>query len=332
MHRILILCSSLCLTPSVFAQQVTVEVWNLARQGNPPVPSSSAIVRAARAANLPPGVPAPPQRPADSVPQQNQYVLNATGLGPLVDVMIRQTDYHPWAVRDLYLAPGGDQNVNVQLFKYDYPIKAPECFALKTQYELLFRSEQRLTPNASRKEVEHRARLKYADGLLALPNPSRQEMQSPWVSQMLAEMDDNDRNELENMLDGLFDLYKMNGFEQYVPSAWQTTYISPNGPVESEVRLYGNHGTYSTGDGRLHTLDEIDIFYEENENGAGGFVIAGTWRFRDPSSSGSFRWLVDESEEAFSGTWQFAGRNERRSWTGRRLLQPPDGQPAPPAN
>src|ERR1700752_4660720 len=129
---------SLCIliATGVCAQQVTVEVWKLDTEGGQPVPSNKASVRRYRASNQPSGPNVEPQLPTATGPQQNQYVLNASGLGPLVDVTIRQEGYHPWAVRDLFVASGGEQKVSVQLFKYDYPIKAPECFALKTQYEL----------------------------------------------------------------------------------------------------------------------------------------------------------------------------------------------------
>lgn len=320
-----------CLTTPtwVCAQQITVEVWNLALEGRPAVPSSAANVRRYRAANQRPAPDPAPQRPVAAGPRKNEYVLDASGLGPLVDIIVNQQDYHVWTVRDLFVAPGSDQRIVVQLFKRDFPIKAPECFALKTQYELLFRTEQRLNPNARKKEVERSARLKYADGLLALPNPSRYEYQHPWVEQMLNAMEPDDQGELNNMLNGLFDLYEMDAMAQFVPTRWDTTFESPNGPVRSEVRLYGTYGEYTTEDGRSHQLNQMDIYPEDTDNGGEGYVIEGTWRFRNPPSTGTFRWLVDQ-ELNFNGSWQYAGENRRRPWTGRQVEQIKGGSPPPP--
>jgi hypothetical protein len=328
MIRFLSLCLGLGIAQSLLAQTITVEVWNLTRPENPPQPSSEAAVRISTAANVPPGPAAPQKRPTPSGPMQNQYVLEGAPLGPLVDVTVRQTGYHPWVARDLYMSSGGEQRINVQLFKYDYPIKAPECFALKTQYELFFRKEQRFNPGASRKQVQHFARVKYADGLLALPNPSRRHYQSQETRRMLEQMNEDDRDELDNMIDGLFDLYDMNSFEQFAPSTWKTRYVTPGGgTVNNEVRLFGNHGTYVTSDGNKHVLENIDMFYAEDNNGNGANIIAGDWRFApgtNSESSGTFRWKLEGDERHFEGVWSQKGDNTKRSWKGDRIDMRPD--------
>jgi hypothetical protein len=336
MNRTLIVCLVLSLSPSVVAQTINVDVWTLTRPGSPPLPSSTAAVRISTAANVPAGSAIRPQQPTAGGPRQNQYSLDASQFGSLVDIICRQTGHHPWAARDLYVGSGADQNINVQLFRHDYPIKAPQCFALKTEYELLFRkeqrlfrNEQRLSPEAARKEIEHLARVKYANGILALPNPSRQDFQSEETRQMLADMTDDDRDELNNMLNGLFNLYEMDGFERYVPSLWQTSYVAVNRQtVNCEVRLFGNHGTYTTSSGR-HLLENVDFFTEENADGGGTDVISGNWRFapgNNNESRGTFRWQVDGGETHFEGFFQRDGDSNRFPWTGDRVEQPIQGE------
>lgn len=353
MTRYLAPCLFLILSCPGLAQTVTVEVWTHTRPGNPPQPSSSAAVRMFPAANIPTGVNIPVQKPVASGPRQNQYVLNSSTVGPLVDVTALQTGYHPWTARDLYVVAGEDQKLGVQLFKHDYPIKAPQCFALKTQYELLFRKEQRLLRNDPRldydaelKAVQHIARLKYADGILALPNPSRMDVQSEETNQMLREMTRESRDELNGMLNGLIDLYEMDQFEQYTPSRWKTQYKALNGEaVNSEVRLFGTHGTYTAGNEAKHLLENIDIFYEENEDGDSHDVIAGHWRFAPDTpqeSKGTFRWLVDGGGDHFQGYFQRPGDGNKYSWTGDLVPQPQrdesedvssdGGHPAPPVD
>ncbi len=315
---------TLTLTQPLAAQTIKVDVWTLTVPGTPPQPSNSAAVRISTAANVSSVQGVRPQQPTAGGPMQNQYILDASQLGSLVDVTCRQTGHHPWAARDLYVGSGTDQNINIQLFQYDYPIKAPQCFALKTEYELLFRKEQRQSPNAKRSEIQHVARVKYADGILALPNPSRQHVQSAETRQMLAEMTNDDRDELNDMLRGLFNLYDMDGFVRYVPSLWQTSYVAVNGQtVNSEVRLFGNHGTYSTPNGK-HLLENVDIANEENEDGGTNDVITGNWRFSpgsDNEATGTFRWKVDGSENHFDGFFQKRGDNQKWSWTGDRVEQ-----------
>ncbi len=322
MNRLILLLACIVYSQPLAAQTIKVDVWSLIQPFTPPQPSQTASVRISTAANVPPGATIQPQRPVPSGPNQNQYILDASQFGSVVDVTCRQTGHHPWTVRDLYVGSGSDQDIHVQLFRYDYPIKAPQCFALKTEYELLFRTEQRLTPHVERKEIQRRARLKYAGGLLALPNPSRQDFQSPATQQMLAEMTYEDRDELDDMLNGLFKLYDMDGFVRYTPSVWQTSYVAVNGQtVNSEVRLFGNHGTYST-PGRTHVLDNIDIVTEETQDGNFTDIITGTWRFSPGSpneSAGTFRWTIDGSGDHFNGTFQMAGGNQTWNWTGNRL-------------
>jgi hypothetical protein len=149
-------CIGLCLlglVHSARAQTITVVVWNLPAQGNL-LPNTRAQVQAVPAANTNVRNESRPQQAVAGGEPRNTYTLNVSALG-------------------LFVRPGTDQRLDVQLFHFNYPILAPECFALKTQYELLFRSEARLNPRRSREEIEHIARLKYADGLLALPNPNR---------------------------------------------------------------------------------------------------------------------------------------------------------------
>ena len=342
MTRILFVCFGLIIPQTVVGQTISVDVWTLTQPGTPPQPSNAATVRISTAANVPPGQPVQPQQPTAGGPMQNQYLLEASQLGSLVDITCRQTGHHPWTARDLYVGSGLDQNINVQLFKYDYPIKAPQCFALKTEYELLFRKEQRLWPYADRKEIQHHARVKYAGGILTLPNWSRKHVQSAENRQMLEEMTDDDRRELSEMLNGLFNLYDMDGYVRYTPSVWQTSYVAVNGQtVNSEVRLFGNHGTYSTPNGK-HLLENVDIFTEEHDDGSGTDVITGNWRFAPGSpneSSGPFQWKVDGSENHFEGHFQRIGDDNKWSWTGDRVEQPLQdesdfgasdiGQPAP---
>ncbi len=351
MSRVLSVACFIVWTNIVQAQQVTIEVHNLVNQGALPIPSSTATVRISRAANLPllPMVPVRP--PAATGPSSNQYVLQGLGIGPLADIKVSDRGCHPWAVRDLLVGTSGEQRLVVQLFRLDYPIKAPQCFALKTEYERLFRDEQQkvleeqmrqpnpnLDPDRLLRIARRAARMQYADGLLALPNPDRRDRQPLWVRQMLEEMEQQqdlqpsqyDIDELENMVDGLFRQYDMNGFEQFVPSRWQTTYQSPNGPVNSEVMLYGTYGTFSGAGGRLQTLDHIDMAYEENENGDGGFVISGRWRIPGTNSSGTFHWKVDDADQQFRGTMESSGNNAVRQWSGRRNEFAYDGSPFPP--
>ena len=322
MKRILFVFLGLMLEQPLGAQNIKVDVWTLTVPGTSPQPSNSAAVRISTAANVSSVQGGRPQQPTAGGPMQNQYVLDASQFGSLVDVTCRQAGHHPWAARDLYVGSGTDQNINVQLFQYDYPIKAPQCFAIKTEYELLFRKEQRLSPNAKRSEIQHVARLKYADGILALPNPSRQHVQSAETRQMLDEMTNDDRDELNDMLRGLFNLYEMDGFVRYAPSLWQTSYVAVNGQtVNSEVRLFGNHGTYSTPNGK-HLLENVDITIEENEDGGTNDVITGNWRFspgNNNESTGTFRWVVDGSENHFEGFFQKRGDNEKWAWTGDRI-------------
>ena len=304
----------------VFSQSVTIEVWTYTSPGVPQAPSNQASVRIYPASNIPTNTNVPVQRPTPTGPNQNQYVLDGASVGSLVDITVRQENHHVWTVRDLYVGGGDPQKLSVQLFRYDYPIKAPQCFALKTQYELLFREEQRLAPRVDRKEIQHRVRLKYADGVLALPNPSRQHVQSEEIRQMLKEMKYEDRDELNDMVNGLFKLYEMDGFVRFAPSIWNSQYQTPGGQmVDSEVRIQGNRGTYMV-NGVAHQLEGIDIFTEENSDGGSTDIITGQWRFTQggQASGGDFRWKVD-GENHFDGVYHFEGRDQSLTWSGDRV-------------
>ena len=358
MFRCLVVCFALLAAQTAEAQKITVEVWKLKSLDGDLEPATDAAVRISRAVSLPLGPQLPPQIPRGEGPLVNQYILDGTPQGPLVDVNVRVDNasvdrYHSWVARDLRVEPRSEQKVIVQLFSFKYPMRAPQCFALKTQYELLFRTEQRLFRNdrgleydAKLKEVQRLARLNYADGILALPNPSRRDVQSAETNKMLDDMDEDENQELENMLDGLFDLYRMDHLARYAPSRWQTQYKAINGQrVGSEVQLNGTHGSYTTRDGVKHLLEDIDIVYEENDNGDDGEVITGNWRFLPgDETKGTFRWKVDGAGEKFEGYFERPGDRQRYPWSGERIPQPNRndnesedvssnrGQPAPPVD
>lgn len=247
----------------------------------------------------------------------NKYVASLNGAPASIDVGVDHPGYHSLPICDL----SGDQDhtVHVRLLSRRFSLAAPECFALKTQYEFLFRKEQQLAGREARRDrasVEHSARLKYADGLLALPNPNRpKKTQSRETQAMLERMEREDEDgysELENMLDGLFDLYHMDGFQQYVPSKWKTHYWAGENRIEADVEILGTHGTYRTAAG-LHRLENID-FVDDNENG--GYFIAGNFRFKPGTpeeKTGSFRWKVDE--QGFRET-RSRRSNGEPSWIG----------------
>ena len=90
--------------------------------------------------------------------------------------------------------------------------------------------------------------------------------------------------------------------------------------IDSEVQINASHGTYTTPDGRKYLLENMDIFYEEDNNGNGNHVFTGTWRFAPNSaneSTGTFQWKVDDRH--FDGSWQMSGDNTKRSWKGDRV-------------
>jgi len=259
----------------------------------------------------------------------NKYVLTLENAPKSIDIGIDLADCHSLALCDL--TGDQDHSLHVRLFSLQTPLAAPECFALKTQYEFLFRREQQFAPppvaprearggedrrEARRKAVQHAARLKYGDGLLALPNPNRpRKTQSPATQAMLDRMERDDEdgyNELQNMLDGLFDLYGMGGFEQYVPGRWQSRYWVGGRAIAADVEILGTHGTYRTSAG-LHRLENID-FLEDNEGG--GYLITGNFRFKPGTpdeQTGEIRWKVDE--QGFRET-RSKGPDGQPSWAG----------------
>jgi hypothetical protein len=306
MKLIVVIAFVFCGVRAASAQMVTVEVWNLSQRGSGPAACTNARVRAYPAANAALTATPSPQQPQQGGPLQNQYVIDVGPLGCPIDLTVRASGHHPWVVRDLFVTPGVDERIPVQLFHFNYPIRAPQCLALKSQYDSLFRKEQELVPGEDPRESAHRARLKYADGLLALPNPNRESLQSPETRQMLAEMDGDQLEELGGMMNGLFNLYQMDGFENYAPSRWMTRYFVDGRGIDAEVWLYGNHGTYRT-DAGLHRLENVDILYSDEDD---RYTIVGRWRFRpdtDQEQSGDFRWSISESGDSFEGSPGWTG-------------------------
>jgi hypothetical protein len=307
------------LSVSLMAQEKTVTVYVWLDDGTDTArPAEKASLEATRSLRLPSGATRYRQKLQSDESNKNKYVVKLQNAPKSIDIGIDKPGYHSLALCDL--AGNEDHSLHVRLFSLQTPLAAPECFALKTQYEYLFRREQQLAPpQASRDAVQHAARLRYADGLLALPNPNRpRKTQSRSTQAMLARMEQQDEdgyNELDDMIDGLFDLYDMGGFEQYVPSQWESTYWVGNEPVRAAVEIVGTHGTYRTGpgDANLHRLEEID-FQEDNDEG--GYAITGKFRFRpgtQQEQTGEFRWKVDE--EGFRETLS-KRRNGQPSWTG----------------
>ncbi len=312
MRSLLTVSAALCalqFSASLFGQTVEVIVDRLPAQG-PSQPAVGAVVLATQSPNQQAGTARPPVRSQPTGADQNVYVLQPGALGSPFDVTVRLPDHHAWVVSDLRLTPEDNQRIAVQLFHHDFPIRAPQCFALQTQYERLFRKEQQLAPGIAREEIEHRARLKYADGLLALPNPKREHLQSPETRRMLRAMRRDDYEELRGMMDGLFNLYNMEGFEEYVPSVWETTYIVNGQRVSNTVRLEGTHGTYKNGAG-THHLENVDIVYSDRDD---VYIISGNWRFhpgQPDEATGSFRWKTNEQGNRFAGTPNWSGRLQR---------------------
>lgn len=308
------------LAVSLWAQEKTVTVYVWLDDGTDAgKPAEKARLEATRSLRLPAGASRYRQKLQGDESNKNKYVVKLQNAPKSIDIGIDKPGYHSLAVCDL--AGNEDHSLHVRLFSLQTPLAAPECFALKTQYEFLFRREQQAAPpQASRDAVQHAARLRYADGLLALPNPNRpRKTQSRATQAMLARMEQEDEdgyNELDDMVDGLFDLYGMGGFEQYVPSRWESTYWVNDDPVRAAVEILGTHGTYRTGPGEanLHRLEEIDFL---DDNDEGGYVITGKFRFRPGTpqeQTGQFRWKVDE--EGFRET-RSTRRNGQPSWTGK---------------
>jgi hypothetical protein len=308
------------LSVSILAQEktVTIHVW-LDDGTDAAKPAEKARLEATRSLRLPSGAARYRQKLQSDETDKNKYVVKLQNAPKSIDIGIDKPGYHSLALCDL--AGNEDHSLHVRLFSLQTPLAAPECFALKTQYEFLFRREQQLASSqASRDAVQHAARLRYADGLLALPNPNRpRKTQSRATQAMLARMEQEDEdgyNELDGMIDGLFDLYGMGGFEQYVPSKWESTYWVNDEPVRAAVEILGTQGTYRTGPGEanLHRLEEIDF---QDDNDEGGYVITGKFRFRpgtQQEQTGEFRWKVDE--EGFRET-RSKRRNGQPSWTGK---------------
>jgi len=375
----LVLAMAAVLASPVVAQQKTVTVFVWLDDGvATDQEKSPARVEATRSLRLANSAQRYRQKFTFSPP--NKYVLTLENAPKSIDIGIDLKDCHSLALCDLT----GDQehSLHVRLFSLQTPLAAPECFALKTQYEFLFRREQqfatppiaprlavppgvalpppgaapppvapRLPPGVAppriappriaparpvdgedrggedrggedrrgedrRKAVQHSARLKYADGLLALPNPNRpRKTQSLATQAMLDRMEREDEdgyNELENMVDGLFDLYGMGGFEQYVPGRWQSRYWVGGRAIDADVEILGTHGTYRTNAG-LHRLENID-FLEDNEEG--GYLITGNFRFKPGTpdeQTGEIHWKVDE--QGFRET-RSKGRDGQPSWAG----------------
>lgn len=301
------------------AQERTVSIYVWLDDGTDAAkPAEQAHLEATRSLRLPPGGSRYRQKLQSDESNKNKYVLKLQNAPKSIDIGIDKAGYHSLVVCDL--AGSEDQSLHVRLFSLRTPLAAPECFALKTQYEFLFRREQQSAPpRVRRNSVQHAARLKYADGLLALPNPNRpRKTQSRATQAMLARMEQEDEegyNELDNMVDGLFDLYGMDGFEQYVPSQWQSRYWVDDRPIDAAVEILGTRGTYRTGPGEanLHRLEGIDF---QDDNDEGGYVITGKFRFKPETpqeQTGEFRWKVDE--QGFRET-KSKRRNGQPSWTG----------------
>lgn len=299
--------------------QLPAQTIEIVVQGVPPsgpvIPIDNAIVRASQSPNQQGNAPRPPVRPVQSGADQNIYLLSPAALGSPIDITVQRTkDYHSWVVNDIYLTPGQDQRIEVQLFHFGYPIRAPQCFALKTQYERLFRKEQQLNPGMNREQIEHLARLKYADAIFALPNPNREHLQSPQTRQMLKQMPRDQHNDLQGMMNGLFDLYEMDRLADYVPSEWDTKYLVNGRMIETRVKLLGTHGTYENRAGK-HLLENVDIFYSEQDEAQ---IMTGNFRYRPGTAeeqTGSFRWKLSDDGNSFEGS---------PNWRGNMLRGPGD--------
>jgi hypothetical protein len=368
-----VLAAAAVVAPPAVAQQKTVTVFVWPDEGvsinQEQTPARVEATRSLRLANA-----TQRYRQKFTFSPPNKYVLTLDNAPKSIDIGIDLANCHSLALCDL--TGDQDHSLHVRMFSLVTPLAAPECFALKTQYEFLFRREQqfagppiaprlgvppgvalprpgaapppvapRLPPGvappriararpvdgeapggeegrgddrrqARRRAVQHAARLKYADGLLALPNPNRpRKTQSPATQAMLDRMEREDEdgyNELENMVDGLFDLYGMMGFEQYVPSRWQSRYWVGGRAIEADIEILGTHGTYRTNAG-LHRLENIDFLEDDEE---GGYIITGNFRFKPGTPDeqiGEIRWKVDE--QGFRET-RSQGPNGQPSWAG----------------
>jgi hypothetical protein len=250
----------------------------------------------------------------------NKYVVLLANNPPrAIDVSLYLRNYHPLLIADLAVGQVPDQVMHVHLIHRSTELKAPECFAIKTDYEGLFRKEQQFAaPGESREVIQQRARRKYADGILALPNPNRPEkVLSRQTRAMLQRMDEQDSDaygDLGGMMNGLFDLYGLDTLANYVPSRWQTTYWTPGDqPVDAVVDLKGTFGTYKTDSG-THNLEEIDIERDDD----GNLFIAGKFRFRPGTPNevvGDIRWRINDDGSGFEETLK-PRRNGRPSWIG----------------
>lgn len=348
------LLSASLLASEARAQEKTVTIFVWLDDGTDTAkPADKVALEATRSLRLPPGGQRYRQKLQGDSAVKNKYTVTLQNAPKSIDVGIDKAGYHSLALCDL--AGTQDHSIHVRLFSLRTPIAAPECFALKTQYELLFRREQQYAPppmaprldappdgapprrpriaparlddedarreasEAKRRHVQHVARLKYADGLLALPNPDRpRKTQSAATRAMLDRMQRDDPDgydELDNMIEGLFDLYGMGGFEQYVPGKWKSQYWVGGNAVDADVEIHGTTGTYRTGPGdrNLHRLENLD-FIEDHEEG--GYLLTGNFRFKPGTpeeKTGSIRWKIDE--QGFRET-SSPGPSGRPSWSG----------------
>jgi hypothetical protein len=385
---LVVVAASWCLVSSMAAQDKTATIYVWLDDGtDTPKPADKekpASVVATRSLRVPPGGARFLQRARFEEP--NKYVVPLQNAPKSIDVGIDVAGYHSLPICDL---SGNDEHsIHVRLFSLKTPLAAPECFALKTQYEFLFRREQFAPPPAAprlegaaeaappraappraappgvarppiappiappgaappriararsaparlddedarreasearRKAVQHSARLKYADGLLALPNPNRpRKTQSPPTRAMLDRMqreDEEGYEELQDMVAGLFKLYGMEGFNQYVPSKWESVYFAGERRIAAEIEILGTHGTYRTREG-VHHLENIDFL---DDNDEGGYIITGSFRFKPGTpqeKTGEIRWKVDE--QGFRETKSLR-QNGQPSWTGELLSGP----------
>jgi hypothetical protein len=349
---------------------IAVYVWLDGELGA--IPAENARVEATRSLRLPASGPRYRQKLQQDATVKNKYTLQLQNAPKSIDIGIDRAEHHSLAICDL--AGNESHSLHVRLFNLQTPLAAPECFALKTRYEFLFRREQQdalppvapraggLPPGAApppgappvapplappgaapprrpvrpgiaparlddedarraayeaeRRAIQRSARLKYADGLLALPNPNRpRKTQSAPTRAMLDQMQRDDPDgydELQDMVAGLFKLYGMEGFSQHVPGKWESVYFAGDRRVAAEVEILGTHGTYRTRDG-VHRLENLD-FIDDNENG--GYILTGNFRYKPGTANevtGEIRWKMDE--RGFQDV-RMNGPGGRPSWSG----------------
>jgi hypothetical protein len=308
-----------------WSQTVNISTWKLDQRDGTAVEASDAVVTATAA----------PYVPSRGRYRQNLTPGQAVALSDpasAIDVSVRLRGYHSVVIPDLSVGPGRDHSLHVQLLSIQIPVDAPECFALKAQYERLFRkTEQFARPGMSRDDVQREARLLYSDGILSLPNPNRPLGIQPQVTQrMLKRMQDEEENgrnnrysELGNMMDGLLNVFGMEPMEEYVPSTWTSEFEPFPGTnprdLRAAVELTGTTGRHGNRD-----LFDID-FSQDDE---GNTVIQGKWQQEQrmgPPLQGGFRWVLGEDGRSFEGVrWRDDDRNLKRSWNGTAEKIPSD--------